>query len=318
MEENCKNMENYVILADSCMDLNAEQRKEFNIELPVAGSILYPDGSDHLADIDWETISFEEFYKRLDKKENFKTGLPNQYEITKRVEEYFSKGQDVLVVTLSSGMSGTYNSFLSVKDELEAKFPGRKLRIVDSRRYSAGISILCVVASLNREAGMGIEENFKYLEEKKLHLHQVGILDNLFFLHRSGRISKTKAFFGTMAGVKPMADFSNETGMPCVLTNARGYKSSYRLTEEFMQTLISKDAKVIIVVHSIREEQCDEFVKIAQRVAPQARVLKCRMGQSNGVNVGPGLVAAFFFSDTIVSKDCEEERKLMTSILSKK
>ena len=312
-------MANYVILADSCMDLSAEQRKEFKVEYPVPGSILYPDGSDHLADVDWETISFEEFYNRLDKKEVFKTGLPNQYGIMQRVEEYFSKGEDVLAITLSSGMSGTYNAFLSIKDEMEAKFPGRKLLTVDSKRYSGGISILCILASMNRDKGMSIEDNFKYLEEKKTKLHQIGILDNLFFLHRSGRISKTKAFFGTMAGVKPMADFSNETGMPCVLGNARGFKASFKIVEEYMKALITKEEpQVIVCVHSIREEQCNEFVKIAHRVAPEATVVMSRMGQSNGVNVGPGLVAAFFFSDERVSKDCEDERKLLTSILAKK
>ncbi len=312
-------MSDYVILADSCMDLSAEQRKEFKIEMPVAGSVAYPDGSDHTADIDWETISFEEFYHRLDKKENFKSGLPNQYVIGQRVEEYFKQDKDVIVVTLSSGMSGTYNSFLLAKKELEEKYPNRHLYIVDSKRYSGGISILCVCASINRDKGMSAEENFNWLEEKKLNLHQIGILDNLFFLHRSGRISKTKAFFGTMAGVKPMADFSNETGMPCVLGNARGYKVSYKIVEEYLKTLLTKDEpKVIICVHSIREEQCDEFVKIAQKVAPDTKVLKCRMGMSNGVNVGPGLAAMFFFSDEPVSKDCEEERKILAGILAKK
>ena len=90
-------MADYVILSDSCMDLSKEQREQFKIETPVAGSIVYPDGSDHLADIDWETISFEEFYRRLDKKEAFKTGIPNQYAITTRVEEYFKQGKDTRV-----------------------------------------------------------------------------------------------------------------------------------------------------------------------------------------------------------------------------
>ncbi|MBO4856195.1 MAG: DegV family protein [Bacilli bacterium] len=312
-------MSEYVILADSCMDLSAEQRQQFKIEKPVPGSVVYPDGTDHLAAIDWEEISFEDFYHRLDKKENFKTGLPNQYLIGERVEEYFKQGKDIIAVTLSSGMSGTYNSFLLVKRDLEEKYPERHLYVVDSKRYSGGISILCVLASLNRDKGMSAEENFKWLEEKKRCLHQVGMLDNLFFLQRSGRISKAKAFFGTMAGVKPMADFSNETGMPCVLGNARGYKAGYKVADEFLKALLSKqEPQVMICVHSIREEQCDEFVKIAKANAPEATVLKCRMGQSNGVNVGPGLIALFFFSDSPVSKDCEEERKLLASILSKK
>ena len=312
-------MNKYVILADSCMDLSKEQRAEFQIEKPVPGSIVYPDGTDHLSDIDWEEMSFEEFYERIDKKENFKTGLPNQFLITERVEEYFKQGQDVLAVTLSSGMSGTYNSFLLVQRDLKEKYPERKLLVVDSRRYSAGISILCVLASINRDKGMSIDENFQYLEERKTKLHQVGILDNLYFLQRSGRISKAKAFFGTMAGVKPMADFSNETGMPCVLGNARGYKASYRIVEEFLKALLSKEEpQLIMITHSIREEQANKFAEIAKNIAPEAKVMICRMGQSNGVNVGPGLAAVFFFSDERVSKDCEEERKLMGSILASK
>ena len=266
-------MNKYVILADSCMDLSKEQRAEFQIEKPVPGSIVYPDGTDHLSDIDWEEMSFEEFYERIDKKENFKTGLPNQFLITERVEEYFKQGQDVLAVTLSSGMSGTYNSFLLVQRDLKEKYPERKLLVVDSRRYSAGISILCVLASINRDKGMSIDENFQYLEERKTKLHQVGILDNLYFLQRSGRISKAKAFFGTMAGVKPMADFSNETGMPCVLGNARGYKASYRIVEEFLKALLSKEEpQLIMITHSIREEQANKFAEIAKNIAPEANI----------------------------------------------
>ncbi len=310
-------MANYIILSDSCMDLNAEERKQFGIEKPVPGSILYPDGADHQADIDWETITFEDFYHRLDKKEVFKTGLPNQYLIGLRAEEAFKEGKDVLAITLSSGMSGTFNAFLIAKNELEEKYPGRKLLVVDSKRYSGGISMLCIAASENRKAGMSIDENYNFLMEKKMCLHQIGILDNLFFLHRSGRISYGKAFFGSMAGVKPMADFSNETGMPCVLGNARGYKASYKVAKEFMSALIEKDPKYLIVVHSIREEQAKEFEKIAKEVAPKAEVIVSRMGQSNGVNVGPGLAVVFFFGEKPVSKDCEEERALLTQILKK-
>ncbi len=312
-------MADYVIIADSCMDLNKEQRKLFKIEEPIRGSIAFPDGSDHLADVDWEEISFEEFYRRLDKKENFKSGTPNPFDTTNRVEEYFKQGKDVLAVTLSGGMSGTYNIFIGVKKELEGKYPNRHFYVVDSRRYSGGISILCIAASMNRDKGMSVEENFKWLEEKKLHLHQMGMLDNLFFLQRSGRISKTKAFFGTMAGVKPLADFSNETGMPAVLGNARGYKTAYKLIRKYIEALGCEDyPNVAIVVQSIREEQAKELEKITREVLPTATVLSCQMGQGNGVNVGPGLACVFFFGKEPVSKDCVKEREIMADILAKK
>ena len=313
-------MSKYIIIADSCMDLNKEQRAEFGVEKPIPGGVVYPDGSDHLADIDWETITFEEFYRRLDKKENFKSSYPNPTAICEALEPHLKNDEDVIAVTLSGGMSGTYNAFMAAKATLEEQYKGRKVFVVDSRRYSGGISLLCVLAALNRDRGMSVEENYNCLLEKQKCLHQIGLLDNLFFLARSGRISKTKAFFGTMAGVKPMADFSNETGMPTVLGNARGYKSAYKNVEAFMRALISKkeEDQVIVVSHSIREEQAKKFVEIAHEVAPKAKVVLTRVSQSNGVNVGPGLVVAFFLSEKPVSKDCEEERKLCTSILASK
>ena len=313
-------MSKYIIVADSCMDLNKEQRAEYGVERPIPGGVVYPDGSDHLADIDWETITFEEFYRRLDKKEVFKSSYPNPTMICETLEPHLKNGEDVIAVTLSGGMSGTYDAFMSAKQTLEEQYKGRKVLVIDSRRYSGAISLLCVLAAINREKGMSVEENFAVLSEKRKCIHQIGLLDNLFFLARSGRISKTKAFFGTMASVKPMADFSNETGMPTVLGNARGYKAAYKHMEAFMRALISKkdEDQIIVVSHSIREEQANKLVEIAHNVAPKAKVLLTRVSQSNGVNVGPGLVVAFFLSEKPVSKDCEEERKLIADILAKK
>lgn len=310
----------YVIINDSCMDLPKEERALYQIEKPIPGSVNFPDGSDHLADIDWEETSYEDFYHDLDNKHsNYRTGLPNQYLIMERIKSYFEKGQDVIAITLSSNMSGTYNAFLLAKEELEKEYKGRKLLVVDSRRYSAGISLLSIYASINREKGLSIEENVEDLENKKLRIHQIGILDNLFFLHRSGRISKAKAFFGNLAGVKPMADFCNETGMPAVLANARGYKSAYKYIEEFIKATIGNpEDKIFVITQSIREPQAEEIKKRILGINPNAKVIISRMGQSNGVNVGPGLAATFYLADENVSINCEKEKEILLDIIGKK
>ncbi len=313
-------MENYVILADSCMDLSKAQREEYGIEYPLRGTIVYPNGEEHIADPDWETISFEKFFSLLENKKNhFRSSLPNQFTIIERYEEYLKKGQDILVVTLSGAMSGTYSSFVTARNEIIDKYPERKIIIVDSRKYSAGINMVCLLASENRKNGMSIEENAKDLEERKTHIHQIGILDDLFFLYRSGRISKAKAFFGNLVGVKPMADFSIESGMPCTLGNARGYQAAYKAIEKYIKQVIgSTKGKTLIVTHSIRQKQADAIYEIAKRVAPDAKIIRCIMNQSNGVNVGPGLAACWFVSDERVSPDCEKERKIMADILASK
>ena len=308
----------YVILCDTCVDLYPEQRKEFDIEKPVSGTVMFPDGTEHRSDDDWQEMTFEEFFHSMEKKAVYKSAMPNPYEVRQRVEEFFEQGIDVLSITLSGGMSGTYNSFMSAKDELAAEYPERKFFIVDSKRYSGGIGLLAITASENRKAGMSIEENFKWLEEHKLGLHQMGILDDLKYLARSGRISKFKAFMGGMVGVKPMADFDNENGSPVVLGKSRGYKQAYKSIVEYIrQTIGDPQNKTILISQSIRPQQAEELKGEIEKAfaGNNVRIIMCRVGQADGVNIGPGLIAAFYLGNKM-SVGCQEERKILENILT--
>ena len=313
-------MAKYVILCDTCVDLYPEQRKQFEIEKPIAGAVVFPDGTEHKADSDWEEMTFEEFFHSMEKKAVYKSAMPNPFEIKQRVEEYFKQGLDVLSVTLSGGMSGTYNSFLSAKAELEEQYPDRKFLVIDSRRYSGGIGLLAVTASENRAQGMSIEENYKWLEENKLGLHQMGILDDLSFLARSGRISRFKAFMGGMVGVKPMADFDNENGSPVVLGKSRGYKQAYKSIVEYIRrTIGDPQNKTILISQSIRANEAEELKKQIEAAfaGNNVRIIMCRVGQADGVNIGPGLLAAFYFGNKM-SANCQDERKILEDILAKR
>ena len=313
-------MSNYVIFTDACLDLSKEQREQFQIEFPVAGDVFFPDGSAKPADIDWKDMSFEDFFHSMEKKAVYKSSLPNPYLVAARVEEYFKQGKDVLCVTLSGGMSGTYNSFLAAKKEMEEKYPGRKMLVVDSRRYSGGIALLAIYASKNRANGMSIEENYKWLEENKLGLHQMGILDDLMYLSRSGRISKFKAIMGNFAKVKPMAEFDNENGTPVVLGNSRGYKLAWRNTINYMKKTIGDiPGKTLVISHSIREPQALELKEEIEKefASYGIEIIVNKVGQADGVNIGPGLVVVFYLGKPI-SPNCAQERALLTEILTSK
>lgn len=313
-------MQKYVILTDNCIDMFPEQREQFKIEYPIPGYVTFPNGESKKADIDWQEMSFEDFFHSMEKKAVYKSSMPNPFEVESRVEEYFKQGIDILAITLSSGMSGTYNSFITAERELKEKYPERKLCIVDSKRYSGGIALLAISASRNRDAGMSLEENFKWLEEKRLGLHQMGILDDLKFLARSGRISKFKAFMGSMVGVKPMADFDNENGYPCVLGKARGYKNAWKATVAYIkETIGDPNGKTFVLSHSIREQQVLELKQAIEEAFKDnnIEIIINRVGQSDGVNIGPGLVCAFYLGNQ-TSVGCEKERKILEGILSRK
>ena len=313
-------MNKYVILTDNCVDMTPAQRKEYGIEYPIPGFVTFPNGESKPADIDWEQMTFEDFFHSMEKKVVYKSSMPNPYQVSERVEEYFKQGLDVLAITLSSGMSGTFNSFLSAKQELEEKYPDRKLLAIDSKRYSGGIALLAIYASKNREAGMSIDDNYAWLMEKKMGLHQMGVLDDLHFLARSGRISKFKAVMGTMVGVKPMADFENEKGYPVVLGNSRGYKGAWKNIVSYIKATIGdpKD-KIFVISQSIRDSQAEDLKKVIEEAFKDDNitVVMNRVGQSDGVNIGPGLVAAFYLGNP-TSVGCEKEREILAGILSSK
>ena len=313
-------MANYVIFTDSCLDLSKEQRERFQLEYPVAGDVTFPNGESKVSDVDWEEMSFEDFFHSMEKKAVYKSSLPNPYHISSRVEEYFRQGKDVLSITLSGGMSGTYDSFMTAKKEMEEKYPGRKMFVVDSRRYSGGIALLAIYASKNRTNKMSIEDNYKWLEEKKLGLHQMGILDDLMYLSRSGRISKFKAIMGNFAKVKPMAEFDNENGTPVVLGNTRGYKLAWKHTVSYMKATAGDiTGKTLVISHSIREKQALELKEEIEKEfrSKGIEIIINKVGQSDGVNIGPGLVVVFYLGNKI-SPNCGKEKEILNTILASK
>ena len=313
-------MQKYVIISDSAVDLNKEQRKEFEIEDPINGIIYLPDGRELEADLEWNNISYEEFYKMVcDKKKFVKTALPKLGTTKERFERYLKNGQDIIAITLSSGLSGTYNSFMSIAKDLLEEYPNRKIEIIDSKRYGSAIALLSIYASYNRRDGMSFDENVKNLREELVpSLHQMGILDDLYYLSRVGRISKFKATMGSLVGVKPMADFNNETGMSEVLGNGRGYKKAFEILSKYIKSTIGDASnKTVIISNSLRDEQANDIKEIVERDIKPQRIIMMRLGQSNAANVGPGLAAVYYIGNRI-SPNVEEEKKLFLEISSAK
>ena len=122
-------MKKYVIISDSSIDLPKETRERFEIEFPIPGKIIYSDGRIEDADSDWEHSTPKDYFEG-ELKKGIKTSLPNQYEITSRLEPFFEQGLDILAIVLSSGISGTYSAFITAGEELMAKYPERKIIVV--------------------------------------------------------------------------------------------------------------------------------------------------------------------------------------------
>ena len=250
------------------------------------------------------------------KKNNFSSSIPAPQTIIDRLSALAEANRNVIVITISSSMSGGFSAFAVAAREVMEKYPNIKIEVIDSLRYSGAIDLIAVEASLCREKGMDFVSTVNYLRDFRLRIHQCGFIDDLFFLARKGRIGKGKAFMGSLVGVKPLGDLCNETGQTQIIGKARGYKTVMKLFPEYIKATIGDTKnKAFVVTYSLREEQALEMKKMIEEYFKPEHLIFVPVGQSTGCNVGPGLAAAFYAGDEPVSPYCEKEKEILEKIM---
>ncbi len=313
----------FVILPDVTCDLNAEIRKKYDIDV-IYGHVRYPNGQEEKSMLDWKDCSIlkeprgEDFYEALSKNPNgFTTAPPNIQEFYNAFEKYVKEGYGVLSMTISSGMSGTYNFALKAKEMVLEKYPDAKIECFDSLRFGPGYGLMAIHAALLREEGKSLAEVKACLEEKKNCFHQMGWLDDLSFVAKKGRISHAKAFMGKLIGIKPLGEF-DYNGLTTIVGKAKGEKTAYQAILSYMeQTMENPEEQVIIVAHTARRAQAECFKQlIVDKFHPKEIYLN-DVYPACGINIGPGLMAAYYVGKPL-SVGLEEEKKLISSILAKK
>lgn len=307
----------YVILGDTACDLPTALRTRFEVDGFLKAYINTPDAKDVVASLELNDTELDAFYKSLKtNKDKYGTSPCSVDEIFSFFETFLQQGKDILAVSLSSKLSATYNLMLNAKDIAAEKYPQRKIFIVDSRKYSAAIGLLIVRACGFRAEGYTIEQNAEKLDEIKKDLHQMGSLDDLFWLASKGRISHAKAVFGTLAGIKTLGDFDTD-GMVTPLAKVSGYKKAHEAIIEYIkETIKSAGEQIIFVAHSARKEQAEILASnIKEKIKPK-EVIICSIHQLSGINIGPGLFVAFYFGTEIT--DLNYEKEILNKIISKK
>ncbi|MBR6549179.1 MAG: DegV family EDD domain-containing protein, partial [Clostridia bacterium] len=221
----------------------------------------------------------------------------------------------IICVTLSSGLSGTYQTCEMVKNELLPKYPDRKIVCIDSLRYSTALALLVILAAKKRQEGYSFEQTVEYIEKTKHCIHQIGPMDDLFFLVRTGRISNFKAFFGTLVGINPMADF-NRQGLAEVIAKFKGKKAAFDAIVQYMKkTIVNPQEQILFVAHSNRLAAAEALRdRLIEEFHPQ-EVIVNDIGMSCGVSIGPGLCAAFYLGEEI-SENLAREKAIMKEIIA--
>ncbi len=309
-------MKDFKIMADATCDLTKELSEKYGI-ITIPGHLVFPEGKELKAFLDWDTVPRDEFYTDLKKRpDEYSTSPANVDEFAGYMEEAAKEGCDMIVMTISSGISGAFSFASKAKEQVEKKY-NVKINVIDTLRFGPGFGLMAVYASQLRAEGKSIDEVTAWIEDNKNRFHQAGWLDDLSFVAKKGRLTHAKAFFGTLAGVKPIGEF-DYNGLTTVIGKAKGSKKAYTALLSYIEgTIEDPEEQIIFIAQTNRLPQAEEYKKlIEEKFHPKAVYIK-DVFPSCGINIGPGLMAAYYVGKPI-SKDLSFERDLLNKYLEAK
>jgi DegV family protein with EDD domain len=293
MIEGIKIMKDYVIVTESTADLTVDIISKYGIK--VMPMIFGFENESYLDYPDHRQLSIKEFYNRIRNEERSITGLIN----VKMFEEYFEpilkKGNDILYLGFSSGLSGTYNSSLIAAEELMEKYKGSRVECVDTLAASMGEGLLVYCAARKKHEGFNLDELKQWVQDNRLHLSHWFTVDDLNHLKRGGRINAMTATIGTALNVKPVLHVDNE-GHLVPVENVRGRKKSIHTILEHMEsTCMNPDGGPVFISHGDCLEDAEYLAGLVKDKFNIKDIPINYIGPVIGSHSGQGTIALFFF-----------------------
>ena len=291
-------MANFILSCCSTADLSAKHFEDRDIRYICFHYML--NGKQYADDLG-KSLPFDQFYKMMADGAETRTSQVNADEFTEYFKGFLDQGLDVLHVSLSSGISGAVNSANIARDELQEKYPDRKIYVVDSLGASSGYGLLMDKLADLRDEGKTIDEVRDFAEENKLNLHHWFFSTDLTFYVKGGRISKASGWFGTMLKICPLLNM-DDLGRLIPRDKVRGKNKVIHLIAERMQEHAQSgenyDGKCYIC-HSACLEDAQAVAALVEAHFPKlnGKVEINDIGTTIGSHTGPGTVALFFWGD---------------------
>ncbi|MCR4771196.1 MAG: DegV family protein [Oscillospiraceae bacterium] len=246
-----------------------------------------------------QTMSIDDFYKEMEKGADTSTSQVNVNEYEEYFGRFLEQGKDILHVTLSSGISGTYNSAEIAAAQMREKYPGRKIIIVDSLAASSGFGLLMDELADRRDGGESMEDTAEWARTHRLLLNHWFFSTDLSYYIKGGRISKIPGMIGTVLNICPVLDVDKD-GRLQPRYKVRGKQRAIRRIEELMEEN-AEDGLEYSGKCFISQSACFEDArKLADLIESRFRRLKGKVlinhiGTTIGSHTGPGTVALFFW-----------------------
>lgn len=280
----------YRIFTDATSDLPASFAEQLHVTVLPMGFTMeekeyfyIPGNSD---------MPIETFFEKMRAGIPVTTAQVNSFAFLEAFEPVLKAGEDILYIGFSSKLSGTVQSAFSAAEELQAKYPERKIVVIDSCSASLGEGLLVYYAA--RKQDLSLDALAKWVEDNKLRFIHWFTVDDLVYLKRGGRISGATAAIATILNIKPVMHVDNE-GYLVAVEKVQGRKKSLRaLFERMEKTVDTKMTDTVFIGHCASKADAEYVATLVHEKYPAMMVHIDDIGTSIGAHSGPGTIALFF------------------------
>ncbi|MDO4467487.1 MAG: DegV family protein [Bacillota bacterium] len=285
------------IFVDSAANIPAEKVREYGIKVISFKNFVngeYITCFDPNASEEEERVNGKKYYDALRNGAECKTSLVSIQEFADAFEQSLKEEKDVLYISLSHGISGTFNSARLAIESLVDEYPNQKMFALDSYNASLGQGLLAIYASILRAKDMPVEKVFHILDSAKLGMNGIFTVDDLKYLAATGRVSNAKAFLGNTLNVKPLLKGSHE-GVIVQFKLARGRKKSLKtLINLVLENIIEPEKQILGIAHADAYEESLYIMNEIQKEIKVKDFINTTYDFCTGTHVGPETIALFF------------------------
>lgn len=286
----------YVVVTDSSANLTDELINEYDI--PVISLSFHVGEQEFKSYEKGKPTDLKRFYDMMRNGDTITTSLVSPDDFRSFFAEFLERGQDVLYIGFSSGLSGTYQSATIAAQDLADQYPERRILTIDTLSACLGQGILVCNAAQQRREGKSIDEVYRWVTEHRMSACHWYTVDDLFFLKRGGRISGTAAVFGSLLQVKPVMHV-DEQGKLTVVSKARGRKQALAaLVSHLEESIIEPQKQIIGITHADCPEDAAYLRDLITSRLTVKDVVIHYLDPVLGAHAGPGTMALFFLGKT--------------------
>lgn len=282
---------NIKILADSACDLSKDHYNEFDIKMVPLTVHLdekeYEDGIE---------IQPKAIYDAMREGKSPKTSQVSPQTFKTIFNSYAESNQTLIYLALSSEISGTYQTAKMIEQEVKETYPDAPIHVIDTRCVSIGLGLIILRAAKLARDGASVDEIIETASYHAEHMEHIFTVDDLEYLYRGGRVSKTAAFVGTLLKIKPILHV--EDGKLIPLEKIRGAKKLLNRMLEIMEERGTDFTNQTIgISHGDDFETAQKFADmIKEKFGPEAIIIEM-VGSAVGSHSGPGTLALFYLSN---------------------